>query len=171
MELPPILPVSASVCEPQPATEQRNVPDRRQTPTSPWRLFSQPGRRERNRRAGEHQQSYFVDRFSPVMFVGVLALVAASLVDAVLTMQLLFAGGKEVNPLMDNLLSYGVGPFVLGKYVLTVAGLPLLLIFKNHYLFGTRLRVGYLIPMTVALYMVLIAYQLVLMHNHVGPIA
>ncbi len=102
------------------------------------------------------------------MFIGVLALVIASLVDAILTVQLLFAGGKEINPLMDGLLAYGIGTFVLGKYVLTVAGLPLLLIFKNHYLFGTRLRVGYLVPIVVALYMVLIGYQLMLMHNHVG---
>ena len=100
------------------------------------------------------------------MFIGVLALVTASLVDAVLTMQLLGAGGKEINPLMDHFLAYGAGAFMFGKYVLTVAGLPLLLIFKNHYLFGTRLRVGNLIPMVVALYMVLIVYQFALMHSH-----
>jgi hypothetical protein len=168
MKLPPTVPIPAPCSSAQPAGERRNVPDRRQEPTSPWGLLSQAGRRQQNRRADEHRQCYFVDRFSPAMFIGVLALVAASLVDAVLTMQLLFAGGKEINPLMDNLLAHGIGPFVFGKYVLTVVGLPLLLIFKNHYLFGTRLRVGYLIPMAVALYMVLIAYQLVLMHSHVG---
>jgi hypothetical protein len=153
---------------PNPRAGKRSLPDRRQSPTSPWWAFCPIGRRQLSRRADEHRQSYFVDRYSPAMFIGVLALVAASLVDAVLTIQLLFAGGKEVNPLMNSLLAYGMGPFVLGKYALTVAGLPLLLIFKNHYLFGTRLRVSYLIPMTVALYMVLIGYQLVLMHRHVG---
>jgi hypothetical protein len=150
------------------AAGRRSLPDRRQSPTSPWWAFLLIGRRRRSRRVDEHRQSYFVDRYSSAMFIAVLALVAASLVDAVLTMRLLFAGGKEINPLMNSLLAYGMGPFVLGKYALTVAGLPLLLIFKNYYLFGTRLRVSHLIPMLVALYMVLIGYQLVLMHRHVG---
>lgn len=152
-----------------PREERRIQPDRRQTPTSPWQAFSWTGgRRHGNRRADEHRRCYFVDRFSAAMLIGVLALVAASLLDAALTVQLLFVGGKEINPLMDGLLAYGIGPFVVGKYLLTVAGLPLLLVFKNHRFFGTRFRVGYLIPLLVALYCVLIAYQLVLMHGHVS---
>ena len=99
------------------------------------------------------------------MFLGILALVAASFIDAALTVQLLLAGGKEINPLMDGLLAQGLGAFIIGKYALTVAGLPLLLIFKNHRLFGTAFRVGYLIPLFVALYCVLIAYQLALLHG------
>jgi hypothetical protein len=147
------------------------VPDRRQKPTSPWGAFSWAGRRRQNRRADEHRRPYFVDCFSPAMLIGVLAMVSASLVDAVLTVQLLNAGGKEINPLMDRLLAYGAGYFLLGKYLLTVAGLPLLLVFKNHYLFGTRLRVGHLIPVIVALYLMLIVYQLMLIHGHVPPAA
>ncbi len=162
----PTVPPAAPSASAQPAGERRNVPDRRQKPTSPWGAFFLARRRQQNRRADEHRRSYFVDCFSPAMLIGVLALVTASLVDAVLTMQLLSAGGKEINPLMDHFLAYGAGAFVFGKYVLTVAGLPLLLIFKNHYLFGTRLRVGNLIPMVVALYMGLIVYQLMLMHSH-----
>ena len=53
---------------------------------------------------------------------------------------------------MNRLLEHGVLPFLLGKYLLTVIGLPVLLIFKNYYLFGTRVRVGYLIPLLVVLY-------------------
>jgi hypothetical protein len=102
------------------------------------------------------------------MFAAVLLLVVASLVDAVLTIRLLQEGGTEINPLMDRLLNVGVMPFLVVKYVLTVAGLPLLLIFKNRYLFGSCIRVGYFIPTAVLLYAVLIGYQLVLMQRHVG---
>ena len=42
----------------------------------------------------------------------------------------------------------------------------MLLIFKNHYMFGTRLRVGHLIPLAVALYTILIGYQLALMEGY-----
>lgn len=102
------------------------------------------------------------------MLVCVMMLIVASLVDAGLTIHVLRGGGTEVNPLMDYLLGHSDMAFVVGKYVLTVVGLPLLLIFKNHYLFGTRLRVGHLIPVCVALYAVLITYQIMLIDQRVG---
>jgi hypothetical protein len=163
------LPQRATAAPPMPTettNDRRAASDRRATPTSVWGAFPPAGRRLANRRAREHRQPYFVDRFSLAMFITVLLLVGASIVDAVLTIQLIEAGAREINPLMARLLDHGIEPFLLGKYVLTVAGLPLLLIFQNYYLFGTRLRVGYLLPMAVALYAVLIAYQLVLMHKY-----
>jgi hypothetical protein len=148
--------------------DKRVESDRRRTPTGPWDAFPIAGHRTAARRASEHRRSYFVDRFSSGMFIAVLVLILASIADAILTIRLLEAGADEVNPLMDRLLNHGVQAFLLGKYVLTVVGLPLLLIFKNHYLFGTRMRIGYLIPTAVALYLLLISYQLFLMQRYVG---
>lgn len=147
---------------------QRSRPDRRKQPTRLWGAFPPAGLRMRARRAEEHRRRYFVDRFSPVMFVLVMALLCLSLVDAVLTLCLLAEGSNEVNPLMDHLLQRGTLNFLLGKYILTAAGLPLLLIYKNHYLFGTRWRVGYVIPLVVVLYLVLIAYQIFLIVGVAG---
>jgi hypothetical protein len=147
--------------------DQRTQSDRRMEPTSAWAAFPPAGQRMLHRRANEHRRPYFVDRFSTATLVCVLLLLIASIVDAILTIQLLQAGCDEINPLMDRLLNLGVLPFLLGKYALMVTGLPVLLIFKNHYLFGTRFRVRYLIPMAVLLYAVLIGYQLVLMHRYV----
>jgi hypothetical protein len=90
------------------------------------------------------------------------------LVDAGLTVHVLYGGGAEMNPVMDGLLSHGIEAFVIGKYLLTVLGLPVLLIFRNHYLFGTRLRVGHLIPASLALYVVLITYQIILIDQRIG---
>ncbi len=122
----------------------------------------------RNRRIEEHRRPYFTDRFSPVIFLGVLALIAATFVDAGLTAYVLHGGGCEANPLMARLLDHGFEAFVIGKYLLTVVGLPVLLIFRNYYLFGTQLRVGYLIPVSVALYAVLIGYQVLLIEQRIG---
>ena len=69
---------------------------------------------------------------------------------------------------MNRLLNHSVEAFVIGKYLLTVLGLPVLLIFRNHYLFGTRLRVGYLIPACVAMYAILIGYQIILINQRIG---
>jgi hypothetical protein len=154
---------------PESNVDQRTQSDRRETPTSPWGAFPPAGQRMRNRRASEHQRPYFVDRFPPAMLLLVLMLVVASMVDAVLTIRLIEAGANEINPLMDRLIQHGLLSFLLIKYVLTVGGLPVLLIFKNFYLFGTRFRVGHLIPSAVALYAVLIAYQLVLLHKYMAP--
>ena len=92
-------------------------------------------------------------------------LLLASIVDAILTIHLLREGADEINPLMDGLLEHGIQPFLIIKYVLTAGGLPLLLIYQKHRLFGTRVCVGYLIPIAVAMYAVLIGYQLVLIHR------
>jgi hypothetical protein len=148
--------------------DKRLRSDRRRTPTGPWDAFPFAGRRVVARRADEHCRPYFVDRFSSGAFIAIAMLILASLVDAILTIQLIEAGAQEINPIMGRLLEHGILTFLLGKYGLTVVGLPLLLIFKNHFLFGTRIRVGYLIPAAVVLYIVLIGYQLVLMHRYVG---
>jgi hypothetical protein len=168
MKPPLSCPVESSAAPLPPGIEQRTRPDRRERPTSPWDALPPAGHRMRCRRAQEHCRPYFVDRFSPALLAFILMLLIATFVDAVLTIRLIEAGGGEINPVMNRLLERGIMPFLLGKYLLTVIGLPVLLIFKNHYLFGTRLRVGHLIPLIVALYAVLIGYQLVLMNRCPG---
>jgi len=88
------------------------------------------------------------------------ATVAACVIDAALTLYLVRRGCAEVNPVMAHLLRRGVHWFLIGKYLLTALGLPVLLIVKNHYLFGTRFRAEYILVIAVFLYAVLIAYQL-----------
>jgi hypothetical protein len=149
----------------QTSDERRCEPDRRGEPTRLWDAFSLTGRRQGNRRADERRRPHFVDRFSSATFVLVLLLLTASIVDAVLTIHLLREGADELNPLMDHLLARGIQPFLLVKYVLTAGGLPLLVIYQNHYLFGTRVRVGHLIPIAVAMYAILIGYQFALIHS------
>ena len=128
----------------------------------------------RNRRQGDRfrpvglggrktLQDYFVDRYSSGTLCLVLLLLAFSTADAIMTLQLIDLGGQELNPVMGFLLGRGLSQFLLGKYVLTAAGVPVLLLFKNHRLFGTRFRAGNLIPVFVAMYGVLFGYQVYLL--------
>lgn len=119
----------------------------------------------KNRRGSEHLAPYFVDRFSRGTLAIIVLLLVLSIVDAVITLVLLEEGCEEVNPIMGFFLGYGPLAFLMGKYVLTVAGIPVLLVFQNFYLFGTRIRVGYLIPIFIFLYGVLIAYQFTLLRG------
>lgn len=148
--------------------DRRSQSDRRTTPTSPRGAFPPTGQRTHLRRAEEHQRPYFVDRYSWILFLFILLIVAGSVIDAILTIQLIDVGASEINPFLNRVLHHGALPFVVVKYFLTVVGLPVLLIFKNYYLFNTRFRVGYLLPLIVALYAILVAYQLSLMQVHIG---
>jgi hypothetical protein len=49
--------------------------------------------------------------------------------------------------------------------VMTAAGIPFLVLYKNHPMFGSRFRVGYLFPLFLGLYLVLLCYQWVLLHT------
>ncbi len=147
------------------STEDRHLPDRREQPTGAWAAVIPGGRRLRARRASEHFQQYFVDQFPFHTFLLIVLLLALSTADAAITLVLLDDGCEEINPLMCLLLDKGTSEFVLGKYILTAFGMPLLLVFKNYYLFGTHFRVGYLIPLFVFMYLVLMGYQYSLLAN------
>jgi hypothetical protein len=68
--------------------------------------------------------------------------------------------------LMGHLLDYGVPAFLVGKYGMTAIGLPILIVFRHHYLFGTRFRVEYLVPIALVLYTALITYQFILVQRY-----
>jgi membrane protein implicated in regulation of membrane protease activity len=82
-----------------------------------------------------------------------------TIADGVLTIELLDTNSEEMNPIMAHLLLQGYQAFLLGKYILTAAGLPFIVVYKNYPMFGTRFRIGFLLPIFVGLYVVLIFYQ------------
>ncbi len=143
----------------EPRVERRNRPDRRDRPTSPWDALFGRRRRGRHRRATDDRRLVFVDRSSAWVFLLILLLLIMTIVDGLITLDLLDTGCEEANPLMRYLLERGQMAFLLGKYILTAIGLPFLIAFKNHRLFRTRFRVGYLIPAFVSLYFLLLYYQ------------
>jgi hypothetical protein len=89
--------------------------------------------------------------------VGVLLL---TLLDGVLTLELLDTNSEEINPLMRGLLERGPLWFLLGKYALTAVGLPFLVVYQDYRLFATGFRVRFLLPIFLSLYVALVAYQL-----------
>jgi hypothetical protein len=156
--------------QPERPRDPRGRSDRRRRPTSPWSALRRGGRRVRPRRFEERQQPYFADRIDPSTFALAVLLLILTVVDGAVTLLLLGAGCEEINPAMGYLLRQGPLQFLLGKYLLTTAGLPFLLIFRHFTLFRTRFRVGYLIPVFVALYLVLLGYQVALMNAPADPI-
>jgi hypothetical protein len=137
----------------------RAARDRRQKPTGPLDALRLKGRRARVRRREERHAAYFVDRFDVSTLALIVALLGLTLADGVLTLHLLDGYCEELNPFMVPLLARGPLAFLMGKYLLTAAGLPFVTVYKNYPLFGTRFRVGFLLPVFVGLYLALVSYQ------------
>ncbi|MGC8639339.1 MAG: DUF5658 family protein [Isosphaeraceae bacterium] len=145
--------------------DHRFGPDRRGKPTGPLDAFRRAGRREKVRRAIERHDTYFVDRFDTYVLALIVSILGLTIVDGVLTIELLGPNCEEANPVMKYALQHGHGSFIVAKYVLTALGLPFLLVFKNHLMFGTRFRVGYVFPIFLLLYLLLVAYEIRLLET------
>jgi hypothetical protein len=153
---------------------QRGPIDRRRRPTSPLDAFRLGGQRAEVRRREERHGAFFVDWFDTVTLAMIVTLLCLTIADGVLTIELLDTNSEEINPFMQHLLTRGHHAFLLGKYVLTAGGLPLIVVYKHYPLFGTRFRVGFLLPIFIGLYVALISYQVMLLEVgrvHSPPIA
>jgi hypothetical protein len=150
---------------PERANDARIWSDRRRQPTNPWDAFRQPNRRARVRRDHERRRGHFVDRIDGQTFLLAGLLLVLTITEGAISLLLLEAGCEQINPAMSFLLSLGPLCFLVGKYALTTAGLPFLLIFRHFTLFRTGLRVGHLLPVFVGMYLVLLGYQAALMQD------
>jgi hypothetical protein len=146
---------------------QRGRADRRSRTTSPLDAFRLRGRRVRPRRSEERRGAFFCDRFDALTLAMVVTLLSLTVVDGMLTLELLELNSEEANPVMGQLLKRGPLDFVLGKYVLTAMGLPFIVVYKNYPMFKTRFRIGFLLPVFISLYVALISYQCMLLNA--GP--
>ena len=111
--------------------DRREAPDRRREPTRLISRYVFFGNRRVNRRATDAQKNYYVDRYSARAYGAVVAILLLCAADAVFTIYHLNRGATEVNPIMNFALSFGTLHFLIIKYVLTVAGLFVLLTHKN----------------------------------------
>ena len=133
--------------------------DRRMRPTSPFDALRLRGRRLWPRREQERRGAYFVDRFDALTLGVIVTLLMLTIADGVLTIELLDTNSEEMNPIMARLILQGHQAFLVGKYILTAAGLPFIVVYKNYRMFGTRFRIGFVLPIFVGLYVALISYQ------------
>jgi Domain of unknown function (DUF5658) len=146
--------------------EQRDRPDRRRRTLPFWHPRRLHGRRSTNRRNEGTGEPYFVERISAPVFLMSSLLLVLTLIDGIFTIALLEADCVEANPVMRYLLDRGPVHFLVGKYLLTALFLPVSLVMNRYRLFGTRFRVGHLVPIVAGMYLVLIGYQLALWREH-----
>jgi hypothetical protein len=90
-----------------------------------------------------------------------VAIMLLCLVDAVLTVMFVLAGGMELNPIMKGLLAIDVRLFAIGKILLTGLGVAVLVLLSKMRFFG-HMRVDASLYGLLAVYVGLVAYEFVI---------
>jgi hypothetical protein len=137
--------------------EQRLVKDRRRRPTPMISRYLFIGSRRANRRLSDPQTRYYVDRPCLGLILIALAIIVLGGLDAFFTHELLKGSVIEWNPLMNFFLSLGWACCLFFKFVLTVAGLFVLLVHQNFF------KMQRIMGSVSFLYILLIAYEVVLL--------
>ncbi|MGH8584331.1 MAG: DUF5658 family protein [Gammaproteobacteria bacterium] len=133
--------------------------DRRQTSWRAMLYGAWRGRRVDERRCG--LEAGYVDRYGPWVTVPAVILCLLSAADALLTLQLVARGARELNPLMGFMLGIGRDAFVGSKLVLVTSATLILVMHKNFRLFKRFSGAGCLRIITAG-FAVLVAYECVL---------
>lgn len=142
--------------------DRRAIYDRRYRRMHPS-VFSLRGQRTYFRRAEDAVNAY-VDRYDwrSMMITFSIALLCG--IDAMMTLNLISSGiAAEINPFMRMLLERDVLSFITVKFALTGLGLMVLIAHKNFILFSC-VRVSHVLYLLLAFYVVLIKYELALLH-------
>ncbi len=122
-------------------------------------IYALHGRRSLGRRDIDQAKRFF-DRYEAKFLFVSLSIFVLCGADALLTLSLIDAGiAIEANPIMRWLMEEDIQLFWFGKLAITTLSLFILLTLKNFY-FIRRIKVGYLLYGTLAIYAILIKYEL-----------
>lgn len=120
-------------------------------------------RRRSGRRDGDAQR-IFLDWHEPRVLYLALAILLMSCTDALLTLNILQAGGRELNGFMDWLIRLSTDWFVATKIALTGMGVVLLTLAVNRHFLG-RVPVIHMLRAFCFGYAALIGWELFLLAN------
>lgn len=144
--------------------DRRGALDRRRH--SAWSFMYgglRPRRRSGRRSGDEHR--IFLDWHEPRVLYMALAIVLMSCADALFTLNLLAAGGEELNVIMQALLGQGTRWFLWAKIGLTGLSIVVLVTVARRLLLG-RVPVLWLIQLFFVGYVMLIAWEIYLLGWH-----
>jgi hypothetical protein len=145
-----------------PNVERRKSVDRRRSVLRALWHGNFARRRHAPRRSAE-RHAVVTDWFHPQwLAVGVVVLLL-SVADAFLTLILLSHGATEINPFMQPLVSGTGHSFAYWKIGLTATSVVVLTLLARLQVWGRA--VGSFLYMALALYVVLVAYELYLLRN------
>lgn len=105
---------------------------------------------------------FFHDHYSLKLFSVIISIILLSGIDAMLTLHLISNGAIETNPIMEHFLKCGPLPFLAVKHLLIAASIVLLIMYKNVYLFGTKVRAKFLFIFFLMAFVLVVLWELYL---------
>ena len=153
--------------EPNLRIERRSAQDRRK---NTFNLFSRPfsSRRRRSlRRQADRRGFYLLDYYSPKIFYAVTLILLLSVADALLTLFLISAGAKELNPVMAYFLDIGPNVFMMAKYLITSTSVVIVVLLNYFLIQRIRLQLGALLNYFVGCFFAVVVWEIVLIMRYV----
>ena len=140
--------------------EYRNDPDRRKRKIPPLKYLLFGGRRKRVRRKEDENGLIILDTHGPWVFVLAVIILVLSIVDGLLTLNLIGMGASETNPLMAYLVELNPYIYFFTKCFLTAISVIILILFRNYRSKIFRVRTSNLMPVVAVFFILVIFYQL-----------
>ena len=140
--------------------EYRSGEDRRKRKIPPLKYLLFGGRRKRIRRKEDENKFIILDTHGPWVFVLAVIIVVLSIVDGLLTLNLIGNGASEANPLMSYLVELDPYIYFFTKCFLTGIGVVVLILFRNYRSKIFRMRITNLMPVIAVFFILVIFYQL-----------
>ena len=143
-------------------TESRSGIDRRKQSGIDFRSLMGFGNRRKIRRQDDSFRIFFVDQFSPKLFLPIVVILFFSVLDALLTLFLIGHGAYETNPVMAYYLNLGPYIFFAVKYTLTSLGVVVLLTFRNLIFRTIKVSASALLYLIAGIFFSVVAWELYL---------
>lgn len=148
--------------------DRRSGNDKRKQARINMRMLAGDGNRRIIRRQEDKGRIFFVDQYSPQLFVTIVAILFLCVLDALLTLYLLNHGAYEVNPIMAYLLNIGPYAFYITKYAITIIATFGLFLLRGVVIQKLNVTVHSLLYFIAGLYLGVVAWELYLFSDVVS---
>ena len=145
--------------------ENRKGIERRLSNSINIRSLIYGGSRIRIRRQEDGERLFFVDQYSPKLFLAIVAILFFCVIDALLTFYLMGHGAYETNPIFAFTLNVNPYTSIILKYTFTAVVAVCLLLFKCVVFKKFNISTHSLLYFIAGLYLAVVAWELYLLSN------
>ncbi|NNK85608.1 MAG: hypothetical protein HKO91_08675 [Desulfobacterales bacterium] len=117
------------------------------------------------RRQEDSERLYFVDQYSPKLFLAIVAILFLCVIDALLTFYLIGHGAYETNPIFAYTLDVNPYTSIILKYASTAVVAVCLLLFKCVVFKKFNISTHTLLYFIAGFYLAVVAWELYLLSN------
>ncbi len=144
---------------------KRNSQDRRKRTILPLKYLLFGGKRKTIRRREDQNKLIILDNHNYRFGILAIIILILSVMDGLLTLNLIELGAFEINPIVSTLVSINPYLFIFIKYLVTAVGIVILILFNNYRskIFG--MRVAKLLSIYAIFYIFVIGYELYLKYH------